>query len=348
MGKKFKAKIWNVDPVKGTMNGRSSSKQAAESAKNRGMTRIRNYIEEIVEMRRGKVRVKTVEELKDYFTCHICHALLEKKYLAHCTERVCSRYFCLRCLNTKFKCTEDDIYEILTSLSWDCFSCVGVCDCKLCRTKKLKESGQELPDLTSLRRRRSSVDEGMKERTKGKAGKAKEEPKALLDKRKRDPKFEMVVSLGRPFESNGTSPSPTSAAKRDSKSLKRPHDEESPSKSSHSSNEESKDEAVARNLRCHYCSKSLTPRKYAKCSLRKCKEIYCLGCIKKYFNKDFTMEQYKPDAWICFSCGESCSCPNCKEMRRDVKTVGRPRRKTTKRPVAVSYTHLTLPTIYSV
>lgn len=77
------------------------------------------------------IEKKVNGNISEYNTCHSCHGLLERNLLICCTEPDCKRYFCFRCLNKKFSKSPKMIFEINTSPSWSCVSCVGLCNCKM-------------------------------------------------------------------------------------------------------------------------------------------------------------------------------------------------------------------------
>jgi len=90
------------------------------------------FITKMIEKIKSLARRKKVSgNINEYNTCHSCHGLLERNLLICCSIPDCQRYFCLRCLNKKFAMAPEDIYEISTSSSWNCFSCRGCCNCKM-------------------------------------------------------------------------------------------------------------------------------------------------------------------------------------------------------------------------
>ena len=72
------------------------------------------------------------------------------------------------------------------------------------------------------------------------------------------------------------------------------------------------------NLQCHMCEKSFesSHRSFAICCKKKCSKIYCTDCITKKIDKEFDIFRVKPETWVCYACGERCTCQNCIKKNR--------------------------------
>lgn len=70
---------------------------------------------------------------------------------------------------------------------------------------------------------------------------------------------------------------------------------------------------------CHYCNKSAFHQFYVTCCKKKCSKIFCLNCILLKFDKDFKLENVRPETWICYACGQKCDCIHCdpKGLKRE-------------------------------
>ncbi len=63
--------------------------------------------------------------------CHSCKTQCEKIYLLHCSLQDCFLYYCLRCINQKFRTSLNKLSKIMKSEVWSCPSCLGECTCQM-------------------------------------------------------------------------------------------------------------------------------------------------------------------------------------------------------------------------
>jgi len=70
---------------------------------------------------------------------------------------------------------------------------------------------------------------------------------------------------------------------------------------------------------CHMCEHQIDSENAAVCSVEGCNKGYCLDCIHQIYQKDFDLESYNPECWICYSCGGTCECAKCKRRRPTVR-----------------------------
>eukprot|EP01017_Pseudomicrothorax_dubius_P028056 TRINITY_DN3308_c0_g1_i11.p1 TRINITY_DN3308_c0_g1~~TRINITY_DN3308_c0_g1_i11.p1 ORF type:complete len:273 (+),score=33.72 TRINITY_DN3308_c0_g1_i11:540-1358(+) len=178
-----------------------------------------------------------------------------------------------------------------------------------CRTKKLNEVEDPSQDKSPSSRSRKMREEQIEDETLVKKPKASEllrkrrRPAQVQDKQSQETQPKMLVLLKQ------SSLGEEEDFQKPLRKLKRL------SETSESPSRESTSQPVGRGGKCHLCAVNLSCKRFAKCSVTTCKEAYCLTCIRKHFDKKFSMTLYKPDLWVCFACGDSCCCLSCKEIR---------------------------------
>jgi len=314
---------------------------------------IRNpieYINDMIEKIKSLSKKKKVTgNIWEYNTCHSCRGLLENKLLVRCVEEECSRYFCLRCMNKKYSVSCEEIYDIIQIGKWTCFSCEGICNCKICKDRFLEHDMYQLVAFEKSKRKSPKIATNIKplggftnlEREDSiKSIKSIKEPKV----QRQDSKSSYLEA--RNIEQQQLTPKETgkmnfmiSRSKIRSKILakkqihQRQHfledssDEEAEKpetaaeveKSTEASQRGSK--KVSRggkrksNEECHMCGKVDSDISMAICSVDKCKKGFCEPCIFEHFQQDFTFKNYNPECWICYRCAGLCKCHKCSRKR---------------------------------
>jgi len=252
------------------------------------------FIDKMIEEIRQKSKKKKIDgDFCEYSTCHLCRTVLEKKFLIHCTQKSCLRYFCMRCISKRYHLNANDIYQIMQLNDWSCFVCIGACDCKIC---KARMESHNKPLI--INPAQNGLVEGM----------------TISPVAGTRPTTKLVNKLNK-------------YVRRKSKKVQDSDTDEEDDVDFDDENDKKKKKSLLNQPKarkpkgeCHGCVKKLPNIQLATCMHKYCRTQFCVPCIQKDYQKGFTLEEYNYRTWACFGCKGGCKCSECAEIRQQGRT----------------------------